>query len=148
VRCGILDYLMNILGPRPPEVWSPNETLVGRGFGGSFIDNVGIQYGLEALQQLKITPAQFVDLNVKIGGLNIDIEPSAERIRADTPALTNAYRSGSVNDGSHLTACDHRRDGPDPGIAHDAVHTWWMRWRLDREHGNHDNHVIWGGRRR
>jgi hypothetical protein len=35
--------------------------------------------------------------------------------------------------------------GPDPGIAHDFVHSWWMRWRLDREHGNHDNHVIWGG---
>lgn len=35
--------------------------------------------------------------------------------------------------------------GPDPGIAHDALHTFWMRWRLDREHGHHDNHVIWGG---
>ena len=102
VRCGILDYLKTILGPRPPEVWSANETLVGHGFGGSFIDNVGIQYGLEALQQLKITPAQFVDLNVKIGGLDIDIQPSAERIAADSPALTNAYRSGSINDGSHL----------------------------------------------
>ena len=146
VRCGILDYLMNILGPRPPQVWSANETLLGRGFGGSFIDNVGIQYGLEALQQLKITPAQFVDLNVKIGGLNIDIEPSPTRIAGDTPALTNAYRSGSINDGRHLTGVPIiNSTGPDPGIAHDALHTWWMRWRLDREHGNHDNHVIWGG---
>ena len=50
MRCGILDYLINVLGPRPPEVWSANEQLVGRGFGGSFIDNVGIQYGLEALR--------------------------------------------------------------------------------------------------
>jgi uncharacterized tannase-like protein DUF6351 len=146
VRCGILDYLKNILGPRPPEVWSANETLVGHGFGGSFIDNVGIQYGLEALRQLQITPAQFVDLNVKIGGLDIDIQPSAERIHGDSPALTNAYRSGSVNDGSHLSSVPIiNAMGPDPGIAHDVVHTWWMRWRLDREHGNHDNHVIWGG---
>jgi hypothetical protein len=146
VRCGILDYLINILGPRPPEVWSENEVLLGRGFGGSFIDNVGIQYGLEALRQLRITPAQFVDLNVKIGGLDIDIQPSSTRIRADTPALTNAYRSGSINDGRHLTAVPIiNSTGPDPGIAHDALHTWWMRWRLDREHGNHDNHVIWGG---
>jgi len=146
VRCGILDYLLNILGPRPPEVWSPNETIVGHGFGGSFIDNVGIQYGLEALQQLKITPAQFVDLNAQIGGLDIDIEPSPTRIHADTPALTNAYRSGSINDGSHMTSVPIiNAMGPDPGIAHDTVHTWWMRWRLDRDHGNHDNHVIWGG---
>ena len=146
VRCGILDYLKTILGPRPPEVWTPNETLVGHGFGGSFIDNVGIQYGLEALQQLKITPAQFVDLNVKIGGLDIDIQPSAQRIAADSPALANAYRSGSINDGSHLDAFPIiNATGPDPGIAHDSVHTWWMRWRLDREHGHHDNHVIWGG---
>lgn len=35
--------------------------------------------------------------------------------------------------------------GADPGAAHDAVHAWWVRWRLDREHGNHDNHVMWGG---
>jgi Tannase-like family of unknown function (DUF6351) len=146
VRCGILDYLKNILGPRPPEVWSANETLVGHGFGGSFIDNVGIQYGLEALQQLKITPGQFVDLNAKIGGLDIDIQPSALRIHGDSPALTNAYRSGSINDGSHLDSVPIIDAlGPDPGIAHDVVHTWWMRWRLDREHGNHDNHVIWGG---
>jgi hypothetical protein len=146
VRCGILDYLLNILGPRPPQVWSANETRVGHGFGGSFIDNVGIQYGLEALQQLEITPAQFVDLNGKIGGLDIDIQPSPARIAADSPALTNAYRSGSINDGSHLDSVPIiDAYGADPGIAHDTVHTWWMRWRLDRDHGNHDNHVIWAG---
>jgi hypothetical protein len=55
VRCGILDYLMNILGPRPPEVWSPNEQLLGHGFGGSFIDNVGIQYGLDALRRSAVS---------------------------------------------------------------------------------------------
>jgi hypothetical protein len=146
VRCGILDYLIHVLGPRPPEVWTENEQLVGRGFGGAFIDNVGIQYGLEALRDLRILPAQFVDLNEKIGGLTIDIEPSPERIRADTPALGNAYRSGSINDGSHLDeVAIINATGPDPGIAHDALHTFWMRWRLDREHGHHDNHVIWGG---
>ncbi len=146
VRCGILDYLLTILGPRPPEVWSPNEQLLGRGFGGSFLDNVGIQYGLEALRSLKITPAQFVDLNVKIGGVDIDIQPSPIRIHADSPALTNAYRSGSINDGSHMdTVAIINATGADPGIAHDSLHTFWMRWRLDREQGHHDNHVIWEG---
>jgi hypothetical protein len=146
VRCGILDYMKNVLGPRPPEVWSIQEQAIGHGFGGNFIDNVGIQYGLEALQQLKITPAQFVDLNTKIGGLDIDIQPSASRTTADQPALTNAYRSGAINDASHLDqVAIIDAYGADPGIAHDSVHTWWMRWRLDREHGNHDNHVIWSG---
>ena len=35
--------------------------------------------------------------------------------------------------------------GPDPGIAHDAYRSWEMRARIDREHGDHDNHVIWFG---
>src|SRR5262249_28227604 len=43
VRCGILDYMKNVLGPRPSEVWSTQEQTVGHGFGGNFIDNVGIQ---------------------------------------------------------------------------------------------------------
>ena len=37
-------------------------------------------YGLDALKAGAITPAQFVDLNVKVGGLDIDSEPTA---RAD-----------------------------------------------------------------
>jgi hypothetical protein len=146
VRCGILDYLINVLGPRPPEVWSAQEQLVGRGFGGFFADNKGIQYGLNALRAGRITPAQFVDLNVKIGGLDIDFKPTAARLIADRPALANAYRSGGVNVTNNLdTVPIINFTGPDPGIAHDVVHAWWTRWRLEREHGHHDNHVMWGG---
>ena len=146
VRCGILDYMKTVLGPRPESVWSTQEQAVGHGFGGSFIDNVGIQYGLDALRQGQIAPAQFVDLNVKVGGLDIDIQPSASRIVADLPALPNAYRSGAIDDGSHLgRVAIIDGYGPDPGAAHDTVHTWWMRWRLDHEQGHHDNHVIWAG---
>ncbi|HEX4843126.1 MAG TPA: DUF6351 family protein, partial [Limnobacter sp.] len=35
--------------------------------------------------------------------------------------------------------------GPDPGIAHDAFHSWQMRARLKATQGHHDNHVIWFG---
>src|SRR5262249_2260561 len=31
-------------------------------------DNVGVQYGLRALRQSQLTPAQFLDLNARIGG--------------------------------------------------------------------------------
>jgi hypothetical protein len=37
------------------------------GFGRSGWDNVGVQYGLEALKNGVITPAEFLDLNAKVG---------------------------------------------------------------------------------
>ncbi len=146
VRCGVLDYLINIFGPRAPSVWSPAEVQANRGFAGNPIDNVGIQYGLNALRQGRITPEHFVDLNVKIGGLTIDIKRKNERTVADQPALANAYRSGLINQTNNLNKVAMINfTGPDPGIAHDTVHAFWTRWRLDREHGNHDTHVMWGG---
>ena len=36
-------------------------------------------------------------------------------------------------------------DGPDPGIAHDFAHSWWIRDRLDRAQGGHGNEVLWYG---
>jgi hypothetical protein len=67
VRCDIQDAAINIFGPNPfPDLWSPSEQTVGHGFAVPPIDNVGVQYGLSALQQGKITPAQFVDVNEKI----------------------------------------------------------------------------------
>jgi hypothetical protein len=38
------------------------------GYGRSTWDNVGVQYGLEALQDGKITPAEFLHLNATVGG--------------------------------------------------------------------------------
>ena len=51
-----------------------------------------MQYGLTALQQGLITPAQFADLNAKIGGGDINAKPTPTRTAADEPALTNTYR--------------------------------------------------------
>ena len=145
-RCSISDMAINVFAPRPPEVWSDNEKTLGHGFAGVAVDNVGVQYGLSALQSLQITPDQFVDLNTKIGGLTIDIVPTAQRIAADHPALANAYRSGMINvtNNLDLTAIIDCR-GPDPGAAHDSYRAFAVRARLDREHGTHDNHLIWEG---
>lgn len=145
-RCSLMDYNINLMGTRPPEVWSANEQLLGKGFAGGFMDNVGIQFGLQALRDARITPAQFVDLNAKLGGVDIDWKPIPQRVVADTPALANSYRSGAINDTRQLDrVAIINSTGPDPGAAHDSVHTWWVRWRLDREHGTHNNQVIWGG---
>jgi hypothetical protein len=101
---------------------------------------------LSALQQGKITPAQFVDLNEKIGGVDVDTNPTADRIRATQPALANAYRSGMINETNNLdqTAIVDCR-GPDPGAFHDAYRAFAVRARLDREHGTHANQLIWEG---
>jgi hypothetical protein len=146
VRCSIADLGINVFAPRDPSVWSPNEVALGHGFAGVAVDNVGVQYGLSALQNAQITPAQFVDLNQKVGGLDIDIVPTAQRISADRQALANAYRSGMINETNNLdrTAIIDCR-GPDPGAAHDSYRAFTVRARLDREHGTHGNHLIWEG---
>jgi hypothetical protein len=146
VRCSILDAAINVFGPRQPEVWSPIEQQLGRGFAGSPIDNVGVQYGLSALERGQITPAQFVDLNAKVGGLDIDTNLVPNRISADRPTLANAYRSGMINGANNLnkTAIIDCR-GPDPGLFHDAYRAFAVRARLDREHGTHANQLIWEG---
>jgi hypothetical protein len=146
VRCSISDLALNVFGPRSPAVWSANEKKLGHGFAGVAVDNVGVQYGLDALNAGQITPAQFVDLNARIGGLGIDITPTASRISADRPALANAYRSGMINETNNLdqTAIIDCR-GPDPGAAHDSYRAFAVRARLDREHGTHANQAIWEG---
>ena len=146
VRCTLADYMINVLGPRSPSVWTDAEQQLGRGFAGLPLDNVGVQYGLDALKKGAITTEQFVDLNDKIGGGNIDSVATPARFQADQPALANAYRSGGVNSTNNLddvAIIDLR--GPDPGAFHDAYRSWAIRARLEREHGTHANHVIWFG---
>src|SRR6185436_19884672 len=145
-RCALADYMINVFGPRPESDWGANEQALGHGFAGLPLDNVGVQYGLTSLQRGQITPAQFVDLNAKIGGEDIDITPTAERFPATQPALANAYRSGAVNTTANLdqvAIIDLR--GPDPGAFHDAYRSFAIRSRLEREHGTFDNQVIWFG---
>ncbi len=146
LRCGLIDYMKTQFGERPPAVWSPNEVLLGRGFTGLPLDNVGVQYGLAALQQGFITGDQFLDLNRNIGGFNVDVHYQAARTEADPEALSNIYRVGGVNTAEHLDSVpiiDLR--GPDPGIAHDSYHSWQTRARINAKQGHFDNHVIWFG---
>jgi hypothetical protein len=147
VRCTIQDAAINVFGPEPQNLWSPIEQKLGRGFVRPPIDNVGVEYGLAALKAGEITPAQFVDLNVKAGGLNIDTNPTAARIDSGgSPSLARAYRSGMINEANNLgqTAIIDCR-GPNPGIFHDAYRAFAVRARLDRELGTHANQVIWEG---
>lgn len=145
-RCAIMDAAINILGQRPKNEWSASEKAIGRGFAGFPVDNVGVQYGLFALQKGTITLDQFIDLNANIGGVDIDTNLIPTRTPATPNALANAYRSGLINEGTNLdqvAIIDCR--GPDPGLFHDSYRAFAMRARIDRAHGNHNNHAIWEG---
>jgi hypothetical protein len=146
VRCTIQDAAVNVFGPEPKQLWSANEKKIGHGFVRPPIDNVGVQYGLGALLKGEITPADFVDLNAKIGGLDIDANPIATRDNGASPSLARAYRSGMINETNNLnqTAIIDCR-GPNPGLFHDAYRAFAVRARLDRENGTHANQLIWEG---
>jgi hypothetical protein len=143
VRGTIWDYSVAQLGRRPASAWGFIEQSIGMGFANRPLDTVGIQYGLKALSNRQITPAQFVDLNAKVGGHDIDYNPQPQRTIADPAALTVVYRSGYLNQANnmHLPIIDIR--GTSNADLHDTFHSWSMRARLDRANGNHDNQVIW-----
>ncbi|MBW2940760.1 DUF6351 family protein [Zhongshania aquimaris] len=153
-RCDVLTFMQNMIGQReqfPAEDqlrdhWSQIEKDLGYAFSGFPLGNEGVQYGLIPLQQGLLTPDQFLKLNTNIGGLDPSLNVTAERLKPDYPALPNAYRTGILNTVVNMdTVPIINMTGPDPGIAHDSVHGYWVRWRLEREFGNRDNFVHWGG---
>jgi hypothetical protein len=146
VRCGIDDWDINLLGPQKKSAWDAQEQALHHGFAGTPIDNVGVQYGLAALNSGEITPAQFIALNAGVGGFNIDFQPQSQRLTADEPALSHAYRDGIIDEANNLNQVaiiDLR--GPNEGQAHDSYRSFALRARLDREFGTHANQVIWEG---
>jgi hypothetical protein len=147
VRCGLLDWNVNLLGPQPPSEWDAQEQAVGHGFAAVPINNVGVQYGLSALQRHEISPAQFADLNAKIGSFNVDFQPVTARLPADEPALARAYRTGLINEANNLNQVPIiDLTGPnDPGLAHDTVRAFALRARLQQNFGTSANMVIWEG---
>jgi hypothetical protein len=134
VKCTLQDFMVNLFGKR-------RDGFANRGLG-----NVGIQFGLAGLRNGLISPQQFVDVNAKIGGLDINGDPTPQRFGGDLPGLKRAYTAGAVNSGNHLdkvAIIDLR--GPDPGAFHDVYRTYVMRARLMRNFGTAANQVLWRG---
>ncbi|HWC36840.1 MAG TPA: DUF6351 family protein [Mycobacteriales bacterium] len=146
VRCSVIDAAINVFGRQPRREWDKQEKAAGHGFAGLPLGNAGILYGLDALEQGLITADQFIDLNAKVGGLNIDGGWQAARTRGDKASIRAAYRSGLINEANNMDdVAIIDAAGPDPGAAHDYVHTWWMRDRIERALGGTGNHVLWYG---
>lgn len=138
VRCGTFDHTVNVLGRDPST-----------GFARRPMDNVGVQYGLKALNSGKISKEQFLDLNEKIGGYDNDGNISPKRTTADLLATRVAYRTGRITyAGAGLATIpiiDYRAYADDlepDGDVHVRYFSYSMRERLLRVNGYADNHVM------
>lgn len=146
VRCSAVEMWTNLVGLTPSSMWTAQEQKVGRGFVPLPLANAGVQYGLNALKRRLITVNQFIDLNAKVGGLDVDGRLTTARIPGIRDVLDRAYRTGLVNEGSNLDQVAMiNYGGPDPGLAHGYAHAWWMQDRLRRSTGTTANRVLWFG---
>ncbi len=137
-RCAQTDLRGAIYGrdPKTGNVWSE-------------LDNVGIQYGLGALNDGKISVDEFLDLNEKVGGFDRDGNYVPGRQTGDMPAIKAVYKSGLVNSGGGglgIVPIVHSRTYSDNiGDIHSRERDLVIRARLDRANGDHDNQIIWVG---
>lgn len=144
VRATVYDHTVNVYG------LAENSGRAARP-----LDNVGIQYGLSALNEGLISPRQFIDLNRGIGGFDRDMNHVPERHRADAKASKAAIESGRILFGGaglretpvidYRSYTDHREEGD----IHMIVHQYSTRQRLIEANGHADNHVmsiggLWG----
>ena len=137
-RCTVQDMRVNIYG-RNPET----------GFARKPQDNVGLQYGLTALVSGAISVDEFLELNEKMGGNDIDGNFIAGRSTGDPVAIRAVYESGLMNSGGGGLAnvpIIHSRGYTDAiGDIHDRHRDFAIRARLQKANGRSDNQVIWIG---
>ncbi len=144
-RATTQDMQVGVFGRRPPQLWGDAEKAAGRGFANWLYDNTGRLYGLSALRAGQITPLQFLDLNEKVGGYDIDGGFAPSRREADPGAVETAYRAGLVTHGETLkkvAIIDVRSAAGNPEI-HTDFHSYAERQRLVNAQGHYDNQSIW-----
>ena len=136
-RCDMYEHYVNVYGRDPAT-----------GFARRTLDNVGVQYGLQALEDGAITIGQFLDLNEGIGGYDGDGRFRPARTEADPEALRIAYETGRLTNGGGGLATtpiiDYRAysDDRENGDVHTRYHSFSMRERLRNANGRTDNHVM------
>ena len=135
-RCTIYDHTVNVYGRDPTT-----------GFARRFLDNVGVQYGLQALNAGTITLPQFLDLNEHIGGVDIDATFTPTRTVGDVAALRVAYDSGRILSGggglAETPIIDYRGYADfAKGDPHMRFHSFSTRERLLKANGQADNQVM------
>ncbi len=97
VRCTLQDGNINVLGTDPAT-----------GFAYRPVTNVGVQYGLKALESHVITVDQFLALNAAVGGFDANGNVVAARTTAPDKAFEIAYANGARRRGRRaLERADH-----------------------------------------
>ena len=141
VRCSIYDGMRNIFGEKLYY-----GTSTDRPFARAPHDNVGVQYGLAALNEGLIDKKLFLDLNEKIGGWDIDVNSRPQRTRADEDAVRIAYETGRITSGgaglAQVPIIDDRGYLDDIGNFHASVYSFITRARLERDNGHAGNYVL------
>ena len=135
-----------------PTVFDVGRNIYGidpvTGFARRPYDNVGVQFGLQALNDGVITLPQFLDLNEHIGGYDHDANYVAARSAGDDEAIRHAYQGGlSLGANGGLASIPVF----DAGAYNETerYHYQWfhfaVRARLSKQNGRADNHVMWRG---
>lgn len=140
-RCSIYDGMRNIFGEKLYSEINPD-----RSFARAPHDNVGVQYGLAALNEGLIDKELFLDLNQKIGGWDIDVNSRPQRTEADNDAVRIAYETGRITSGGAGLALvpiiDDRGYLDDIGNFHASVYSFVTRSRLERDNGHAGNYIL------
>ena len=135
VRATFFDGLVNVFGVDRST-----------GFARSAYDNIGVQYGLNALNAGLISKTEFLDLNEKIGGLDIDGNPVPGRTEGDKDAIQLAYTTGRVVTAGEplaLPIIDTRSYTDDIADIHTRIRTFAFLDRLQKANGTTANEVNW-----
>ncbi len=137
-RATVYDVSRNVFGVDPSS-----------GFSLRPFDNVGVQYGLAALNSGAITKQQFLDLNERIGGYDQDANYVVSRTVGDVGAIQRMQQSGVTFGGSggmsQVPVFDVSGIYNDDGGYHYQWYHFATRDRLREVNGNSDNHVMWRG---
>ena len=137
VRCSVYDQIVNVYGKDPAN-----------GFPRRPLDNVGIQYGLRALNRGQISVDEFLAINEKVGGYDVDARFQAPRNSADLIATKQSYQTGRLTNGGgglkDVPIIDYRgySDDNPVGDIHQRYHSFSMRERLVKANGSAANHVM------
>ncbi|MGE0159477.1 MAG: DUF6351 family protein [Gemmatimonadales bacterium] len=143
IRCSIYDAMRSVFGTQRYTDLSPAPQM---DFGRNPHDNVGVQYGLLALEEGRISKDVFLDVNEGVGARNIDSAPIPGRMEADPDVVRIAYETGRITTGKGglgVTPIIEERSYLDPtGNFHTSYYSFVTRERLRRDNGHADNYVL------